>query len=116
MSQKTLLAILKAPSVQPIKPGQIVSYTDINGQTNSYRVNSVGSGGITLEINGELVVVQRSQIKTNDPPCLLDNIPLSEWQITSFDPRLGFVCVTIKDKIGTRTLSVTVPIIKPSNQ
>jgi hypothetical protein len=115
LSKKTLLALVKAPSVIPVTVGERVQYTDANGRTGRYRVAAVGSGGITLEVNGDLLVVQRSQIKTNDPPFLLDNIPEENWHITSFDSKTRVACVTIQDEAGTRTLSITVPAVRPTN-
>lgn len=114
LSKRTLLALVGAPSVIPITVGERVSYTDASGKTDQYRVAAVGSGGITLEINGEAKVVQRSQIKTSDPPFLLDSIPDENWSITSFDSKTRVACVTVTDETGTRTLSITVPAQKPS--
>jgi hypothetical protein len=112
LSKKTLLALVKAPSVIPIQVGERVEYTDENGRSTRYRVTAVGSGGITLDVNGTDLLVQRSQIKTNDPPFLLDSIPDDNWKITSFDSKTRVACVTIQDETGTRTLSITVPAVR----
>lgn len=112
LSKKTLLALVKAPSVIPIVVGERVEYTDANGRTGRYRVFAVGSGGITLEYNDTLLVVQRAEIKTNDPPFLLDNIPEENWSIVSFDAKSKVACVAITDETGTRTLSITVPAVR----
>lgn len=112
LSKKTLLALVKAPSVIPINVGERVEYTDADGRTFRYRVAAVGSGGITLDANGTDLVVQRSQIKTNDPPFLLDNIPDENWSIVSFDSKTRVACVAVTDETGTRTLSITVPAVR----
>jgi hypothetical protein len=112
LSKKTLLALVRAPSVIPIVVGERVEYVDPDGRTGRYRVHKVGSGGITLEVGDTLLLVQRSEIKTNDPPFLLDNIPEESWSIVSFDAKARVACVAITDETGTRTLSITVPVVR----
>lgn len=111
LAKQTVLAMLQAPSTQPVKPGQIVWYTNTSGITYELVVSAVGGGNVTLSTPSGPVTVPRSQVKTNAKPCVLDNIPLDSWRITSFDSSSRLVCIDVTTPSGVRHLNVTLPAI-----
>lgn len=111
ISKKTVLAMLRAPSVLGINQGEYVEYTNDKGITYQLRVIKVARDTVTLDTKNGAIVVPKSQVKSNEKPVVYDNIPEEDWTITSFDSRTKVVCIDIKTKQGIRHTSVVLPAI-----
>jgi hypothetical protein len=111
ISQATVLAMLQAPSTIGPVVGERVLYTDANGMTKQYRVESVEGKIIGLETSNGVVFVNRSEVKTAAPNNILDTLESNEWTVTSFNPKTRVVCIDIVTDIGRRHISVTLPVL-----
>lgn len=108
MSKNTLLAIVRAQSVIGVKVGQTVTYIDDNGRNYQVRVVSVLTETVKIELNGELVEVDKGRIQTKTPT-FFDKLQNAEWTITSFDPRTQIVCIQINNGKVIENISVSIP-------
>jgi hypothetical protein len=111
ISQKTVLAMLQAPSTIGPKEGELVLYTNSNGLTKQYRVASTDGQTVGLDTPNGILYVPRSQVKTAAPNSILDTLQSNEWEVTSFNPKSRVVCIDIVTDIGRRHISVTLPAL-----
>jgi hypothetical protein len=111
VSQQTVLSMLQAPSTLGIHPGEQVAYTNSQGYTQQLRVIKVNRDTVILETENGNIEVAKNKVKSNAPSVLLDQIPLANWTITSFDPASRLVCIEITTPSGTRHVSVLLPAI-----
>lgn len=111
ISQKTVLAMLQAPSTIGPKDGELVFYTNSNGVTKQYRVASNDGQTVGLDTPEGILYVPRSQVKTAGPKNILDMLESNEWEVTSFNPKTRVVCIDIVTDIGRRHISVTLPAL-----
>lgn len=116
ISKNTVLAMLQAPSILGIQKGERVEYIDEHGRSALYRVASVGNTQVGLEIDGEVVLVDRAKVRTNNPPVFLDKLKRDDWRITSFDPKTRLVSIEINNGKFFHSITVTLPVIDYSSE
>lgn len=116
ISKETVLAMLQAPSILGVKPGELVEYIDTHGRTTQNRVVKVGRDNVTLIGPDGNFEVDMSAIKKNNPPVFLDKLSYDQWSITSFDPSTRVVCIAITTHGGIRNITVTLPLIDTNNR
>lgn len=111
LSQSTVLAMLQAPSVLGIHPGERVQYIDDNGKTYNLLVISVARDTVRLSGKNISIEVNKNKVKKDDPAVFLDKLSRDQWSVTSFNPRTRIVCILIDAPSGPKNISVTLPVV-----
>jgi hypothetical protein len=109
MSKTTLLSIVRAQSSVGLQVGQVVTYIADSGRTYQARVATLTDTMIGLEINGEIVQVDKAKVQSGTPG-LFDKLQDNQWTIKSFDGKSQMVCVEINNGKTIETVSITVPL------
>ena len=111
ISKNTVLAMLRAPSLEGPNVGETVLYVDDKGIVHKYRVTSTNGQIIGLDTPDGVIHVERSKIRTNNQRMILDTLDENEWSVTSFNSKTRVVCIDIMTASGTRHIAVTLPLL-----